>query len=250
MTTADLIAPPAVAVRSAGPSLPRLTALELRKSLSTRSGHVVTMIAYMMAPHMVPVLLANGTPLGDASAMLAELGKWTGLVLLAIGVLSTAGEWTHRTYQGTFLAVPRRERVLAAKALAMALLGAACTAFGMVSAVAILAVWGPPMTWAPVLTTIAVTSLGGAVFTVVGAGVGAAAGNAAAALTGAYLTLFIVPPVLSRFSPRLGDLTDLGGAVTQLATGASSAVHVITIALWLTTTAVAGLLVTRRRAVA
>lgn len=250
MSTVDLITPSAVPVRASGPSLLRLTTLELRKSLSTRSGNIVTMIAYMMAPHMVPVMIANNMNPGDATAMLAELGMWTGLVLLAIGVLSTAGEWTHRTYQSTFLAVPRRDRVLAAKALAMALLGAACAALGMISATAILAIWGPPMTWAPMLTTIAVTSLGGAVFAVVGAGIGAAVGNTAAALAGTYLTLFIVPPVLDRVSPLLGELTDLGGAVTKLATGAFGATHLVTIALWLSTAAVAGLLVTRRRAVA
>ena len=52
----------------------------------------------------------------------------TALVLLSLGVLSTAGEWTQPEHPDTFLLVPRRGRVLTAKAGAVALLGAAFAA--------------------------------------------------------------------------------------------------------------------------
>ena len=61
----------------------------------------------------------------SAATMLALLGTLVSLLLIAVGVLSTAGEWTHGTVQTTFLAVPRRGRVLAAKYAGTALLGAA-----------------------------------------------------------------------------------------------------------------------------
>ena len=47
--------------------------------------------------------------------MLGFTGMLTALVLLALGVLSTAGEWTHRSVQTTFLLVPQRGRVIASK---------------------------------------------------------------------------------------------------------------------------------------
>ena len=50
----------------------------------------------------------------NAAMLLAVLGSLVGMLLIAVGVLATAGEWTHGTVQTTFLAVPRRGRVLAA----------------------------------------------------------------------------------------------------------------------------------------
>ena len=52
----------------------------------------------------------------------------TALVLVSLGVLSTAGEWSHGTVQTTFLLEPRRGRVMAAKAVAVALMGAVVAA--------------------------------------------------------------------------------------------------------------------------
>ena len=52
----------------------------------------------------------------------------TALVLVSLGVLSTAGEWSHGTVQTTFLLEPRRGRVMAAKAAAVALMGAGVAA--------------------------------------------------------------------------------------------------------------------------
>ena len=49
------------------------------------------------------------------AASIGGVGLFAVLVLAALGVLSTAGEWTHRTVQTTFL-VPQRGRVLAAEA--------------------------------------------------------------------------------------------------------------------------------------
>ena len=252
MSTVDLVAPllPTAAAPGRGPSIARLTAIEIRKSLSTRSGRAIAASAYMVAPHWVPIVIVTGQDLSDPPAMLGELGMLTGLLMLALGVLSTAGEWSHRTLQSTFLAVPRRERVLAAKGLAMALLGAAYTALGLISSVAILAIWGPSLDWGAVATSVAVGTVGGAVFTVMGAGIGAAVCNAPAALTGTYLTLLIAPPLLHRLSPTLAEVLDPGSAVIQLASGNPSAARIAAVTGWLVVTAAAGMMITRRRAVA
>ena len=112
------LAPVAPAVgstaRRTGPSFPALTGLEIRKSLSTRSGRTVAVLAAAVGP--LGVLLATMTSgSGVAAAMaLGIMGMLIAVVLLALGVLSTAGEWTHRCVQTTFLLVPQRGRVLAA----------------------------------------------------------------------------------------------------------------------------------------
>ncbi len=65
---------------------------------------------------------------GDGTApgalVLGFTGMLTALVLLALGVLATAGEWTHRSVQTTYLLVPQRGRVVVAKVAAMTMLGA------------------------------------------------------------------------------------------------------------------------------
>ena len=55
---------------------------------------------------------------------LVVTGMLSALVLVSLGVLSTAGEWSHGSVQTTFLLEPRRGRVMAAKAAAVALMGA------------------------------------------------------------------------------------------------------------------------------
>ena len=58
-----------------------------------------------------------------AAMILGITGMITALVLLALGVLSTAGEWGNGSIQNTFLLVPQRGRVIAAKVAATATLG-------------------------------------------------------------------------------------------------------------------------------
>ena len=59
----------------------------------------------------------------------------------------------------------------------------------------------------------------GAVFALIGAGVGAAIGNTPGALTGVYLLELGVLPMLQIFKPSLADRIDPGNAVLDLAQG-------------------------------
>lgn len=165
-------------------------------------------------------------------------------------MLSTAGEWTRGAVQTTFLAVPQRGRVLAAKAFALTVLGAYATATGTVVSAAILALFGVPLPLGATALSIAVTAAGGAVFAVIGVGIGAAVGNTAAALTGTYLTLFLAPPLLHGIWPSVVDAVEPRLAVIGLATGDAGAVRFTALAGWLLAAVVAGALVTRRRDVA
>jgi ABC-type xylose transport system permease subunit len=89
----------------------------------------------------------------------------------------------------------------------------------------------------------------GAALTVVGAGIGAAIGNAPAALTGTYLVLLVGMTVLSGAKPTWDKHVDPMSAMFDLVGRDATARPIAVLAGWLLVTAIAGIAVTRRRAV-
>ena len=238
---------PTVARRS-GPSLPAQVGLEVRKSLSTRSGLALAGAAVLIAPAAMAVAASSGT-LHSATGPLVVTGMLSVLVLIALGVLSTAGEWTHGSVQTTYLLEPRRSRVLATKAAAVALMGAvlAVVAAGLASGV--LALLEPGLSWDGGGRAIAMVVLGGAAFSLIGAGVGAALANTPGALTLIYLVDLGVLPLLQTVKPALADRIDPGNAVLELAQGTHQAQSVAILAVWVGAALAAGAVMDRRRAV-
>lgn len=250
-TTLTPVVPAArVTARPSGPSFPTLTGLEIRKSLSTRSGRSVAALAALVGP--LGVLLATATSGGGVVAAMAIgiMGMLIGLVLLALGVLSTAGEWTHKSVQTTYLLVPRRGRVLAAKAAAMAVLGLVLAAVGVGLAVATLATVTPDVTWFAAGQAAIAVIASGAAFAVIGAGIGAAVGNSAAAMTGTYLTVLGVLPVLNSVKPAIAEKLDPASSIVTLAQHGAATTPIAVIAGWVVVSTIAGIVVTRRRSVA
>jgi ABC-2 type transport system permease protein len=248
--TAAVASPVRPTVRRTGASLPGQVGLEIRKSLSTRSGRAVAGAAVLLAPAAMTVAAsASSGPLDNVTGPLVVTGLLTALVLLSLGVLSTAGEWTHGTVQTTYLLEPRRGRVLAAKAAAVALMGAALAAVAVALSAGILALAEPSASWDGGARAMAMIVVAGAVFALVGAGVGAAIGNTPGALTGVYLLELGVLPMLQLFKPSLADKIDPGNAVLDLAQGAHTTQAVTILAVWVGVALVAGAAMTRRRAV-
>jgi hypothetical protein len=248
--TAAVLSPDRPTVRRTGSSLPAQVGLEIRKSLSTRSGLALAGTSILLAPAAMAVAASASTgPLDDVTGPIVVTGMLTALVLLALGVLSTAGEWSHGSVQTTYLLEPRRGRVLAAKAVAVALLGAALAAVAVSLAAGVLAVAEPSASWAGGGRAIAMIAVAGAVFALIGAGVGAALGNTPGALTGIYLLELGVLPMLQLFKPSLADKIDPGNAVLDLAQGAHTTQAITILAVWVGVALVAGAAMTRRRAV-
>jgi len=236
--------------RRTGPSFPALTGLEIRKSLSTRSGKSVAALAAGVGP--LGVLLATVTSGNGVAAAeaLGIMGMLIALVLLALGVLSTAGEWTHKSVQTTYLLVPQRGRVLAAKALATALLGAVLAGLGLAGAAGALALFTAGVTWGGIWTAVATVVAGGAAFAVIGAGIGAAVGVSAAAMTGTYLTVLGILPVVSSVKPEISEKLDPASAIVVLAQTGAATTPIAVITGWVLVSTIAGIVVTRRRSVA
>ena len=179
MTAAVLDRPVPAALIDRRPPLTRLVGLEVRKSLSTRSGLALAGVAAMLPAVAITWMVAVHSAPPGAATMLAVLGTLAAVLLIALGVLSTAGEWTHGTVQTTFLAVPRRVRVLTAKYAATALLGTVIAVVVVAGTLAVAALGtGPEFSWSGTGVAVAATIGAAAALTVVGAGIGAAVGNA------------------------------------------------------------------------
>ena len=108
---------------------------------------------------------------------------------------------------------------------------------------------GTDFSWTGAAVAAAATVGAGAALTVVGAGIGAAVGNAPAALTGTYLILLVGMTVLNGAKPTWGKHVDPLAAMFDLVEGDATARPIAVLAGWLVVTAIAGITVTRRRAV-
>jgi ABC-2 type transport system permease protein len=157
MTALTSAAVPAPAIRHSG--LVRLVRVELLKIRTTRlsygllaTGAAITALFAVLqstragsgAPN-TPVSLS--TPAGLGQVITA--GVWALLLAATLGVTVSSGEFRHRTATLTYLAIPDRDRVLAAKAIAAALAGAvfglAGFAVSAVSGLAFVAARGYPV---------------------------------------------------------------------------------------------------------
>jgi ABC-2 type transport system permease protein len=101
------------------PPLARLTIVELRKMVDTRSGFWVTV---GVAAVTVIFAFVNGLDHGGRDATYIQVfhdaAQPSAYLLPLLGVLLVCSEWTQRTNLTTFTLVPARERVIAAKVTA------------------------------------------------------------------------------------------------------------------------------------
>jgi ABC-type transport system involved in multi-copper enzyme maturation permease subunit len=101
----------------------RLAATELRKMVDTRAGVALLGVMELLAMTIVVVQLLISKPATwTFQGFLSGAVTPVGILLPVLGVLSVSSEWSQRTAMTTFALVPRRERVLAAKLMAAAVL--------------------------------------------------------------------------------------------------------------------------------
>ncbi|MFI2712060.1 ABC transporter permease [Micromonospora sp. NPDC018662] len=105
-----------------GPALARLTAVELRKLADTRAGRWLLVTIGLIAAGIVVVQLFVVEPEDQTfTAFFTPSLLPVGLLLPVLGILSITGEWSQRTALTTFALVPRRQRVIVAKLVAVVL---------------------------------------------------------------------------------------------------------------------------------
>ncbi len=111
------------------PGFGRLTRIELRKMLDTRSG--LWFSAAVAAVSLVTVIVTSLVKGGHDSTLARLFNNSVepaAILLPVLGVLLVCGEWSQRTTLTTFTLVPDRRRVLSAKVAAAILLASAAFA--------------------------------------------------------------------------------------------------------------------------
>lgn len=187
-----------------------LTIAELLKLRSTRSAWIPLAVALVFA---VLSVVANTSAAGHdgnpplAPGMLPDLlrgagGQLVNGAMLLASIVLAAGEFRHRTAVTTFLAEPRRLRVVSAKLIAAALtgvvVGLAAELLGALTATVTLSAHDVPLRWSDsgVRAAVIAVPLLAAIYGLVGVGLGLVLRNTAAALGVALMWAFVVEGVL------------------------------------------------------
>lgn len=161
---------------------------------------------------VAPLIAADsGTDLmSDRSLQGAMHGAAAGAILVVVaGIIGVAGEWRFGQATQSFLATPQRGRVVAAKTLTFAVVGAvygvaagaaaAATAWGWYRANDLALPFGRSAVWLTLAGCLAVSVL----FGVLGVAIGAIARNQTVALVASLAWLVVVEPILFAAAPRV-----------------------------------------------
>ncbi|GAA0403293.1 hypothetical protein GCM10009541_53050 [Micromonospora gifhornensis] len=104
------------------PPMSRLTVVELRKLVDTRAGRWLLVAIGLVAAGIIALQLAYAPDDEQTFANFFVPSLFpVGVLLPVLGILSITTEWSQRTALTTFALVPRRERVIIAKLLAVVL---------------------------------------------------------------------------------------------------------------------------------
>ena len=189
--------------RPAPPGIPlaRLVAVELRKSVDTRTGLWLLVGVAIAAVLVTGTVLLWATPEEFTQATFTSaINIPTAVILPIIAVLSVTAEWTQRTALTTFVLVPHRGRVMVAKAVAATLTGVAATivafAVGAVGNLLGTRLTDHPTIWNQGVGDLAAYTLANVVVMLVGLTVGVLIRNSAGAIATYFVYAFVLPSLL------------------------------------------------------
>lgn len=247
----------------------RLVRAELLKQRTTRTSLVllVSMAGLTLLLILIHVFSLSSAHLSQADGQLKVVG-WgtiTGALFAALlGAMSITGEIRHGTIRPTFLATPKRERVIAAKLLATALTGigvgllAEALAAGIAAAGLAIRGISIQLSAGDYLQLLAGGAAAAAFFAAIGVGVGALVRQQVGAVAGLVIWLILIETTLIGNVPSAGKFAPgaaagaLAGAIqTQSASKlVAPAVGVLLLVLYAAIAATAGTVLTNRRDVA
>lgn len=265
--TATIITPAtaeAASVRRSARPIPttRLVKVELRKMFSTRSGFWMLVSIGVLSP------IATGSVIifaPDSDVTYENFARASGfpmsVILPMIAILAVTSEWSQRSGLTTFTLVPRRGRVIGAKAIATLLVGlgsvAVAFAVGALGNVAGSALAGVDTVWDISLSMAPQMVLFNLIGMAIGFTLGVVLRNSAAAIVGYFVVSLVMPGILVLLAQVRSWFEDLQPWIdwneTQVAllegatnTGEEWAMLASTTAIWIVVPLVIGLLFLRR----
>jgi ABC-type transport system involved in multi-copper enzyme maturation permease subunit len=199
---------------------------EWRKVTTTRLAWILIAVSlvYSVAQVGTLVLIAApglmeglaGAPMGESmlldpeyiTTLLSQTGTASTFVLL-LGIIAMTGEFRHMTITTTFLATPRRGRVLVAKMVLFAAIGVAVAVLTLATVllttiVALVPFDHAPVTAGTVATVLLGAMIGLALFAVLGVSLGSVITNQVAAIVTALLWVLLLEPLIGLAFPDVG----------------------------------------------
>jgi ABC-2 type transport system permease protein len=184
----------------------RLVHNEFFKLHTTRAPFLLVAIAQLVVVGGISGVFLMGKDPHDVETV--RLGfSHVGIVAifsLMLGIMAVAGEYRHKTVTDTYLATPRRGRVVAAKVVTYMVVGGGVGVVSAVTALATLATWmnakdatlnlGASGVW----QTIAGCIVWNVCFAAVGVGVGALVRNLSGAVAGALVWIALVEGIVGQ----------------------------------------------------
>ncbi len=247
----------------------RLIQSELLKQRTTRTSALllIWMTALILFIVLLHVLSLSTETLSTDDGQLKVVGWGTSIAALfasLLGALSITAEIRHGTIRPTFLATPRRERVMVAKLAAGALtgVGIGLLAEGLTAAIAAvgLAARGIhiELTASDVVQLLAGGAATGALFAAIGLGIGAVIRQQVGAVIGMCVWLLLIEttlignlPGVGKYAPGAAAGAIAGAVQTQsVAKLVAPGIGVVLLAVYAAIAAGTGTLLTRRRDVA
>jgi len=239
---------------------------ELLKQRTTRTNVflLLWMVGLVVLVVLLHVLSFGVEDLSRADNQLKIAGLGTSLAALfasMLGAMSITGEFRHGTIRPTFLANPRRERVIAAKVTASALAG---LAVGLIAEALTAGVEAAGLAARGIdielgggdyARLLAGGALGAALFAAIGVGVGAIVRNQVTAVVGLCVWLLFLEPLLlgdvpaaAKFGPGASAGAIAGAIQTQIADDlVAPALGVLLLAVYAALASAAGSIATTRR---
>lgn len=191
----------------------RLLRAELRKLATTRLWAWLLLAAAAITALYVSLQIAFADDpntwtrplhtIAGQRTLLASAASAAAPLAAVLGAIGVAGEFRHRTATPTFLAAPRRGRVVTAKLVTHAVTGAGYAALCLLVSAAIawpwLAVDGIrlDLTHPDNLATLVGVIVAAATFGAIGVGLGALLRDQVATIVGLLIYLFVVEPILT-----------------------------------------------------
>jgi ABC-2 type transport system permease protein len=203
----------------------RVVSAELLKLRTTRTfyGLALAALALVMLAVVLPLALNDDfADEGDVRSVLSSAGA-SGLMMLILGVVASAGEYRHGTIAWTLLVTPVRLRVATGQALACALAGATVATVAAILTAVVALPWlegrdAASLSSGEVLGIFAGGILYGALAGAFGAGLGALLRNQVVAVVLVLVFLFVVDPTLTALVDGY-DKFSLSGLQTSITGG-------------------------------